>query len=91
MKPLWLYINLKIGIIIIMKTTFKIINGNLYEYDSNGKLIHSKDSNGYEEWSEFNSNGNLIHVRTSTGYETWNDSNGNKITKKQQTTNKSER
>ena len=32
-----------------MKTTFKIIDGNLHEYDSNGKITHSKDSNGEED------------------------------------------
>ena len=41
-----------------MKTTFKIIDGNLYEYDSNGKVIHSKDSNGFESW--YDSKGNSI-------------------------------
>ena len=64
-----------------MKTTFKIINGNLHEYDSNENLIHYKDSNGYEIWREFDSNGNLIHSKTSNGYKRWNeyDSNGKLI------------
>ena len=64
-----------------MKTTFKIIAGNLHEYDSNGKEIHYKRDDGYEEWSEFNSNGNLIHFKNSDGYEWWSeyDSNGNEI------------
>ena len=66
-----------------MKTTFKIINGNLYEYDSNGNEIHFKNSNGYEWWYDYDSNGKLIHYKNSNGYETWYDSNGNKITKKQ--------
>ena len=66
-----------------MKTTFKIINGNLYEYDSNGKVIHSKDSNGDEYWYDYDSKGNLIHSKDSDGCETWYDSNGNEITKKQ--------
>ena len=38
-----------------MKTTIKIIDNNLYEYDEKGKCIHFKDSNGYEVW--YNSNG----------------------------------
>ena len=61
-----------------MKTTFKIINGNLYEYDSKGNLIHLKDSSGVESWREFDSNGNLIHFKDSDGYERWaeHDSNG---------------
>ena len=64
-----------------MKTTFKIINGNLYEYDSNGKVIHSKDSNGDEYWYDYDSKGNLIHSKYSSGDETWReyDSNGNLI------------
>ena len=66
-----------------MKTTFKIIDGNLHEYDSNGKEIHCKSSDGYETWSEYDSNGNEIHFKTSNGYESWYDSNGKKITKKQ--------
>jgi len=45
-----------------MKTTFKIIYGNLYEYDSNGKVIHSKTSNGCEEWYDYDINGNERHV-----------------------------
>ena len=41
-----------------MKTTSKIINGNLYEYDSNGEVIHFKTSTGFEYW--YDSNGNKI-------------------------------
>ena len=66
-----------------MKTTSKIINRNLREYDSNGNEIHFKNSNGYEWWYDYDSNGKLIHYKNSNGYETWYDSNGNKITKKQ--------
>ena len=66
-----------------MKTTFKIIEGNFYEYDSNGNLIHYKNSNGYETWYEYDSHGNLTHYRNSNGGEFWRDSNGKKITKKQ--------
>ena len=64
-----------------MKTTFKVIDGNLHEYDSNGKVIHSKDSNGYEWWSEFDINGKLIHFKNSDGFENWSDydSNGKEI------------
>lgn len=51
------------------------------EYDSNGNMIHSKDSAGDEEWKEYNSNGKQIHVKNSKGLEVWYeyDSNGNKI------------
>ena len=66
-----------------MKTTFKIIDGNLHEFDSNGKEIHFKDSNGYEIWREYDSHGDLTHYKTSNGYEYWYDSNDNKITKKE--------
>ena len=64
-----------------MKTTFKIINGNLHEYDSNGKLIHSKNSTGCEEWYEYDSNGKITHYKNSNGYEYWYDydSKGNLI------------
>ena len=63
-----------------MKTTFKIINGNLHEFDSNGKEIHFKDSDGFEYWREYDSHENLIHFKDSNGYEEWYeyDSNGNK-------------
>ena len=64
-----------------MKTTFKIINGNLYEYDSNENLIHRKSSDGYESWREYDSNGKVIHSKISNGFEYWYDydSNGNLI------------
>ena len=66
-----------------METTSKIINGNLYEYDSNGNLIHYKISTGFESWYDYDSNGKLIHVRSYNGFENWYDSKGNSITKKQ--------
>jgi len=44
-----------------MKTTSKIINGNLCEFDSKGKEIHYKNSNRCETWYEYDSNGNMIH------------------------------
>ena len=64
-----------------MKTTFKIIDGNLHEYDSNENLIHRKSSDGYEWWSEYDSNGKEIHLKDSNGYEIWReyDSDGNEI------------
>ena len=54
---------------------------SISEYDNNGNLIHSKNSNGYEYWKEYDSNGNLIHSKDSDGYESWKeyDSNGNQI------------
>jgi len=64
-----------------MKTTFKIINGNLYEYDSNGNEIHYKNSDGFESWSKYDSHGKVIHFKNSDGYEYWYeyDGNGNEI------------
>lgn len=38
-----------------------------YEYDSYGRKIHYKDSNGYEEWTEYGSNGREIHYKDSNG------------------------
>ena len=66
-----------------MKTTSKIINRNLREYDSNGNEIHFKTSTGFESWREYDSNGKEIHYKTSNGCEEWYDSKGNSITKKQ--------
>lgn len=31
-----------------------------FEYDKNGKLIHMKDSEGYEEWFNHDKNCNLV-------------------------------
>jgi YD repeat-containing protein len=59
----------------------KIKNGYEYWYDSNGKLIHYKTYDGYEEWTEYDSGGNCIHFKTSNGIECWQeyDSNGKVI------------
>ena len=55
-----------------------------YEYDSYGRKIHYKDSNGNEEWTEYGSNGREIHSKDSNGDEEWYeyDSNGNEIHEK---------
>ena len=39
------------------------------EYDTDGHLVHFRDSNGYESWREYDTNGNPIHIRDSDGYE----------------------
>jgi YD repeat-containing protein len=54
---------------------------SICEYDSNGKVIYSRYSTGYESWNERDSNGKLIHLKDSNGYEAWweYDSNGNAI------------
>lgn len=36
-----------------------------------GKLIHYKDSDGYEYWKEYDSQNNLIRYKNSVGRE-WN-------------------
>ena len=56
-------------------------DGNEQWYDSNGNMIHSKTSNGFECWHEYDSNGNTIHSKTSNGFECWYeyDSDGNVI------------
>jgi YD repeat-containing protein len=63
--------------------TYKVVikNDNESWYDSNGNIIHYKNSNGYEWWQEYDSNGNCIHSKNSNGYEWWReyDSNGNMI------------
>ena len=59
----------------------KDVLNSVREYDSNGNVIHNKDSDGSEYWREYDSNGNMIHYKDSYGYEYWMeyDSNGNEI------------
>ena len=49
------------------------------DYDSEGNLIHFKNSNGWEFWTDYDSEGNRIHFKNSDGLEYWYDSNGNRI------------
>jgi len=42
-----------------------------FEYDRNGKLIHTKDSDGREAWYEYDRNGNCIYEKDSDGTEAW--------------------
>ena len=51
-------------------------DGEINEYDSNGRLIHYKKY-GYECWREYDSNGKLIHYKNSNGYEEWYKHNSN--------------
>ena len=64
-----------------MKTTTEIIDGTLHEFNKKGKLIHAKNSNGFEEWYDYDEKGKLIHRKYSDGYEAWYEYNkkGNKI------------
>ena len=41
------------------------------EYDTNGNLIHYKDSEGGEAWWTYDENNNLTHYRDSLGGEKW--------------------
>jgi YD repeat-containing protein len=53
----------------------------LCEYDTNGNLIYSRTSDGFEWWSEYDDRGNEIHFRNSYGFESWYDydDRGNEI------------
>ena len=75
-----------------MKITYEIENGKnvkvmtyadgrVYKYDENGKLIHTWNTDGYEQWYEYNSNGRIIHYKYSNGFEHWKeyDTNGKLI------------
>ena len=52
-----------------------------YDYNENGKLIHYKNSKGYEQWREYDEDNNLIHAKDSKGKEVLfeYDENGNCI------------
>jgi len=39
------------------------------EYDSNGNVIHYKDSDDHEWWAEYDSNGNEIYFKNSDDYK----------------------
>jgi len=41
------------------------MTNEMKEYDTNGNLIHSRNSSGFEVWYEYDDRGNLIHTRTS--------------------------
>jgi YD repeat-containing protein len=49
------------------------MTNTIKEYDTNGNIIHSRDSDGYEVWCEYDNNGKCIHFRDSDGYEVWYD------------------
>lgn len=40
-----------------------------YTYDNKGRLIHSKESNGFEVWHEYDETDKYISFKSSTGYE----------------------
>jgi hypothetical protein len=43
----------------------------IFEFDSDDRLIHYKDSDVYEFWREYDSNGKCIHYRNNKGDEDW--------------------
>ena len=45
------------------------IRGYGDEYDADGHIIHSKWSDGFEQWYEYDTNGTLIHMNDSEGFE----------------------
>ena len=58
---------------------------SITEYDNKGNEIHSKNSDGFEEWYEYDSSGNKIHYKDTYGVEKWYeyDSKGNEIHSKE--------
>jgi hypothetical protein len=56
-----------------------VINYPLVTKDSKGNVVHTKDSDGYENWREYDENNNFIHYKDSFGSEAWYDSRGNRI------------
>ena len=51
------------------------------EYNSDGNIVHSKNSEGFEKWYEYDAKGNEIHSKDSDGFEIWHeyDANGKVI------------
>ena len=51
------------------------------EYDYSNRLVHYKDSTGYESYYEYKDSENSIHFRDSRGYEYYDkyDTHGNLI------------
>ena len=65
-----------------MKLTKKTTeNEDVYFENGVKKYIYSKNSDGYEYWSEYDSSNNEIHYKSSRGYESWSeyDKNNNVI------------
>ena len=47
--------------------------GFIEECDAKNNLIHSKNSDGSENWNEYDAKNNLIHSKNSDGSENWNE------------------
>ena len=39
------------------------------EYDENGNVTYTKDSDGYERRYEYDEKGNETHIKSSSGFE----------------------
>ena len=48
-----------------------------YEYDEQGKLIHSSDNAGYEYWKEYDEQGREVYCKTNNGRQYWREYNKN--------------
>ena len=44
-------------------------NKVIKDYDEKGRLIHIKNSNGFESWYEYDEKGIKTHYKDSNGYE----------------------
>ena len=52
------------GLLTAALTHGQTMSNEIREYDTNGNVIHSRDSNGFEVWREYDINGKLINTRT---------------------------
>ena len=46
-------------------------NGNHYDYDYKGRIVHFKRSDGYEEWTDYDIQGNIEWFKNNHGIEKW--------------------
>lgn len=49
--------------------------------DLNGRVVHTKASNGFEDWIEYHANGVMCHYRNIDGIEFWFNPEGVTIPK----------
>ena len=45
----------------------------IIEEDSKGNVVHYKDSDGYEWWSEYNKRGKEFHHKDNDGFKRWSE------------------
>ncbi|MCQ2209720.1 MAG: hypothetical protein MJZ34_05460 [Paludibacteraceae bacterium] len=46
-------------------------NGNHYDYDIYGHIVHFKRIDGYEEWTDYDIQGNMAYYKNNHGIEKW--------------------